>query len=80
MQEPVESGILQAYMLRGMPTFQTTNLRIKGCVSGEDPAVIEIPIFYTHNIENVGAGDLYTLFWANEVYDPDDGDTFYEKV
>jgi UDP-2-acetamido-2,6-beta-L-arabino-hexul-4-ose reductase len=49
-------------------------------VSGEKPVVVEMPIFYTHNIENVGSGELCTLFWTNELYNPNDGDTFFEKV
>ncbi|MHC4664286.1 MAG: polysaccharide biosynthesis C-terminal domain-containing protein, partial [Planctomycetota bacterium] len=49
-------------------------------VSGHEPGFIEIPIFHTHNIENVGQDDLHTLFWTNELYDPADPDTFYEEV
>jgi len=49
-------------------------------VSGQNPGIVDMPIFYTHNIENVGEGDLHTLFWTNELYDPDDSDTFYEEV
>lgn len=49
-------------------------------VSGEKPVVVEMPIFYTHNIENIGKTELCTLFWTNELYDPNDGDTFFEKV
>jgi len=49
-------------------------------VSGEKPVVVAMPIFYTHNIENVGTEELYTLFWTNEIFDPNDSDTFFEKV
>jgi len=49
-------------------------------VSGDKPVVVEMPIFYTHNIENVGAGELCTLFWTNELFNPNDSDTFFEKV
>lgn len=49
-------------------------------VSGDKPVVVEMPIFYTHNIENVGTSELCTLFWTNELYDPNDSDTFFEKV
>jgi UDP-2-acetamido-2,6-beta-L-arabino-hexul-4-ose reductase len=49
-------------------------------VSGEKPAVVEMPIFYTHNIENVGSGELCTFFWTNELFDPNDSDTFFERV
>jgi len=49
-------------------------------VAGSKPVVVEMPIFYTHNIENIGNDELCTLFWTNEVYNPDDPDTFFEKV
>jgi UDP-2-acetamido-2,6-beta-L-arabino-hexul-4-ose reductase len=62
--------------LRRIGTDKIIEHRVSGC----KPAVVEMPIFHTHNIENVGKGDLHTLFWTNELYDPDDSDTFYEKV
>lgn len=46
----------------------------------EDYKVIDIPPGYTHSIENVGEEELITLFWANEVFDPKQPDTFFEKV
>ena len=49
-------------------------------VSGDKPVVVEMPIFYTHHIENVGSGELCTLFWTNELFNPNDSDTFFEKV
>ncbi len=45
-------------------------------VSGERLQVVDIPCGYTHNIENVGDGDLVTVMWANEAFDPDRPDTF----
>ena len=49
-------------------------------VSGESPSSVEMPIYYTHNITNVGDEEMLTLFWTNEVFDPNDPDTFYEEV
>ena len=49
-------------------------------LSGSEPAYVDMPVWYTHNITNTGNEDLYTLFWINEFYDPEDPDTFYEKV
>ena len=45
-------------------------------VSGDKLQVVDIPCGYTHNIENVGDGDLVTVMWANEAFDPDRPDTF----
>jgi len=47
---------------------------------GQNPAFVDMPIWYTHNITNIGNETLYTLFWINEFYDPNDADTFFEQV
>lgn len=40
-----------------------------------------IPTGYTHNIINLSdSEDLVTLMWANESFDPDHPDTYYEEV
>ena len=49
-------------------------------LDGENPSYVDMPVWYTHNITNVGQEDLYTIFWTNEFFDTDDPDTFYEKV
>ncbi len=50
-------------------------------VSGELPAVVDIPPGYTHNIKNISENEtLVTLIWANEVFDPSSPDTYYEEV
>ena len=49
-------------------------------IDRQEPAYIDIPIWYTHNITNLGEEDLVTLFWINEFYDPSDPDTYFEKI
>ena len=49
-------------------------------VRGEAFQVIDIPPGFTHSIENVGAGEMVTLFWASEIFNPDRPDTFYLPV
>ncbi|MBQ7037066.1 MAG: NAD-dependent epimerase/dehydratase family protein [Clostridia bacterium] len=49
-------------------------------VSGEKHEIVDILPGYTHNIENVGEGDLVTFMWANECFDPTRPDTFFEEV
>jgi UDP-2-acetamido-2,6-beta-L-arabino-hexul-4-ose reductase len=39
-----------------------------------------MPIWYTHNIKNIGDDTLYTNFWINEPYDEKDPDTWWEIV
>jgi len=50
------------------------------CLDGNEPSYVDMPIWYTHNITNIGTEPLYTIFWINEAYDPVDPDTYHEKV
>ena len=45
-------------------------------VSGDKLEVVRIPPGYTHNIVNAGDTDMVTVMWANEVFDPENPDTF----
>lgn len=49
-------------------------------LDGSQPSFVDMPVWYTHNITNIGNEDLYTIFWINEHFNPDDPDTFFEKV
>jgi UDP-2-acetamido-2,6-beta-L-arabino-hexul-4-ose reductase len=49
-------------------------------VSGDRPEIVDIPPGYTHSIENTGEEDLITLFWADEIFNPEKPDTFHEDV
>ena len=49
-------------------------------LSGDEPAYVDMPIWYTHNIKNIGEEELCTIFWINEFYDPNDPDTYFETV
>ena len=49
-------------------------------VSGEKPEAVDIPPGYTHNIENLGNGDMVAVIWANENFDPSRPDTFFLEV
>jgi len=42
--------------------------------------VVEIPAGYTHNIENLGTTNMVTIMWVNEVYDPENPDTYFLEV
>ncbi len=57
-----------------------TNKVMTFLLDGDSPSFVDMPVWYTHNITNVGSDDLYTLFWINEHYDSKDPDTFYEEV
>ena len=49
-------------------------------VSGEKLEVIDIPVGYTHSIENVGSEDMVTIMWANENFNPNKPDTYFLEV
>lgn len=50
-------------------------------VSGDRIQVVEMIPGYTHNITNLSeTEDLITFMWANECFNPDRPDTFFEKV
>ena len=49
-------------------------------VSGDKIEVVDIPVGYTHSIENVGDTDMVTIMWANELFNPDKPDTYYLEV
>jgi UDP-2-acetamido-2,6-beta-L-arabino-hexul-4-ose reductase len=49
-------------------------------VTGDRPAYVDMPALHTHNITNTGKGDLLTMFWSHEIFDPETPDTFQEAV
>jgi len=50
-------------------------------VSGEKIEAVHMLPGYTHNIINLSdTHDLVTVMWANEAFDPNHPDTFFEKV
>jgi len=49
-------------------------------VSGDIPLAIDIPTLYSHSIINTGKEPLLTLFWAHEIFDPMDSDTYMHEV
>jgi UDP-2-acetamido-2,6-beta-L-arabino-hexul-4-ose reductase len=49
-------------------------------LNGKEPSFVDMPIWYTHNISNIGEEELYTIFWINEHFNANDPDTYFEKV
>ena len=48
-------------------------------LSGKNPSFVDMPVWYTHNIKNIGDDELITLF-DNDPYDINNPDTYIEKV
>lgn len=57
-----------------------TNQVIDYYLDGENPSYVDMPIWHTHNITNIGDEELLTLFWINEPYNTDDPDTYFVNV
>ena len=53
---------------------------IEYILDGKSPSYVDMPVWYTHNITNIGNSELITLFWINEPYNSEDSDTFFIKV
>ena len=49
-------------------------------LDSENPSYVDMPIWYTHNITNIGVTPLITAFWINEPYNSEDADTYFENV
>ncbi len=49
-------------------------------VDGNKPTVLDIPPGYTHSISNISTTELITLFWANEIFDSENPDTYFLNV
>jgi len=62
--------------LRRIGTDEVLNFDL----DGSQPAYVDMPIWYTHNITNIGDEDVFTIFWISEFFNPEDADTYFEKV
>ena len=71
-------------VIRGKARIQLRRIGTKEVMNfdldGSQPGYVDMPVWYTHNITNTGTEELYTIFWINEFFDPNDPDTYYEIV
>ncbi|PKO98514.1 MAG: epimerase [Bacteroidetes bacterium HGW-Bacteroidetes-8] len=71
-------------VIRGKARIQLRKIGSEDVINlfldGNEPSYVDMPVWYTHNITNIGEEELYTQFWINEWYNPQDGDTFFEEV
>ncbi|MBI3572125.1 NAD-dependent epimerase/dehydratase family protein [Candidatus Kaiserbacteria bacterium] len=49
-------------------------------LSGNRPAFVDTGTFSIHALENAGTDELVTAFWADEIFNPGDPDSFAEVV
>ena len=57
-----------------------SNEKLSFKLDSENLNYIDMPIWYTHKIKNIGNNVLTTLFWINEPYDPENSDTYQLEV
>jgi UDP-2-acetamido-2,6-beta-L-arabino-hexul-4-ose reductase len=66
-------------VVRGEARFRFRNVRTGDyhelLTSGATPVVVETVPGWTHDITNVGSGELVVMLWANEIFDRDRPDT-----
>jgi UDP-2-acetamido-2,6-beta-L-arabino-hexul-4-ose reductase len=53
-----------------------TDQVVRFLVTGERPAIVDMPTLWAHRITALGESPVTTFFWTNEVYDPADPDTY----
>ena len=49
-------------------------------VDETDIKTVNIPVGYTHSIENIGDSEMIMLLWCNELFDPDRPDTYFMEA
>ena len=59
---------------------RATGERKEYFVTGDQPEITEMPLNWTHNIENIGDSEMKLIVWTNEIFNPEDPDTFREEV
>ncbi|MGE5455583.1 MAG: NAD-dependent epimerase/dehydratase family protein [Ignavibacteriales bacterium] len=57
-----------------------TGEKVEFVVDENNIEIVTIPVGYTHNIENIGDGEMILLIWCNELFDPENPDTFYLEI
>jgi len=72
-------AVIQGKAVIRMRKINTTEV-FEFKLSGNEPSFVDMPIWYTHNITNVGKEEMITIFWINEFYDESDPDTYFENV
>ncbi|MBA3718745.1 MAG: SDR family oxidoreductase [Nocardioidaceae bacterium] len=49
-------------------------------VNGDTPVIVDMPTMWAHSVTNTGDDDMVTLFWTDDLFDPERPDTYAEAV
>jgi len=72
-------AVIQGKALIQLRKIDTTEI-FDFYLDGNSPSYVDMPIWYTHNIKNIGDVELITMFWINEPYNEEDPDTYFLEV
>ena len=70
---PTGTGLL---LLKDRETGETREVKM----GINDLKTIKIEPGAIHAIKNIGEGDMVLIVYSNETFDPEDPDTYYEKI
>jgi UDP-2-acetamido-2,6-beta-L-arabino-hexul-4-ose reductase len=73
-------AVIQGKARISMRKFGTSAIHHFDIDATLQPAYVDMPVWYTHNITNTGTESLVTVFWINEFFNPSDADTYLETV
>lgn len=59
---------------------RSSNKKEKHILSGDKPSIIKIEPGISHALQNIGEEDMYLIVVANEVFNPNNSDTYFEKI
>ena len=72
------------YVVRGTARIELRRLLhdevVSFTIDGDRPGFVDMPTMWVHNISNIGDDDLVTVFWADQLLDPDNPDQYPERV
>ena len=71
-------------IIQGEAKIQLRKINTKEIIEyhlkGDDPSFVDMPIWYIHNMTNIGDTELICLFWTSEIFNPEDPDTYFELI
>lgn len=71
-------------VIKGTALFKFKNLLTNEyyelVTTGDAPQVVDTATGWTHDITNIGTDEMIVMLWANEVFDPNNPDTYAHPV
>lgn len=71
-------------VIKGTALFKFKNLLTNEyyelVTTGDTPQVVDTATGWTHDITNIGTDEMIVMLWANEVFDPNNPDTYAHPV